>query len=370
MLPQPNVLRKVLVALDALVGLLFGVGSLMDHEIFHLPEALGAGAAREGLFVRVYPLVDLEVVVARHGLSALVAYDLDPGVNLLVDVDRVLPVAGVVARVAGVLLGPALGIVNGRVQVQASLVGVARLADLADVGLFPGVADNVPLEDGFRSEALVAGVAPDLVVVDVVPLVLLYVVHGGGREAAVPALVGAVLVLALDVVLATVLRAEELLTTLAAIGYPVLTASGVVAGHVDDAELYGCEDLVALAALEETLQRAGLGAHQEAAYRLGASRGSLVVVVVPEVVLRRAGTLRRHRVLYEVRVDLVLVDGVGAYLLFRHVVRVTTCFFQLKLRFECTRLLVFGSAQSSKRLTSFFRALFEVIYRSLNLGFF
>lgn len=224
---QPDVLREALVAFGALVGFDFGMRPLVHDQILHLPEVLAAIITAEWFLVAMDPLVDLEIIVAGHGLPAHIANDLSPGVHLHMRLDRVLPEARVVADLAHVLLGPALRIVHPRVQVQTSLVGIAGVADLADEGLGAGVTENVPLQDVLAGEALVADIAADLVVVHVVALVLLDVVDTGRLEVAEPTAKRAVFVLCLDVVLAAILGTEELLTGLATVGNAVLAATWV-----------------------------------------------------------------------------------------------------------------------------------------------
>ena len=236
----------------------------MNDEILHLPEVLAADLAGEWLLVAVNPFMNLQVIITGHRLTALVADDLGAGVYLHVRLHRVLPEARVVAHLAGVLLRPTGWIVHGRVQLKTPLVSVTEVANGAGEGFLARVTDDVPLEHGFRGEALVADVAAYLVVVDVVALVLLDVGHAGCFEAAVAALEGAVLVFTLDVVLAAVLGAEELLASATTIGDAVLATARMGGGHVAHAQFRRDEDDIALAALEDALQHARLHAHQEA----------------------------------------------------------------------------------------------------------
>lgn len=204
----------------------------------------------------MYPLVYLQVVITGDCLSTLVTNNFCTGVYLLMCFDSIFPKARVVAHVTGVLFGSTLGIVNGSMEVETPLIRVTRLAHLANVRLFPGVTDDVPFEYVLRGETLVAQVAPNLVVVNVVSLVLFDVVHACSRELTVSTLIRAVFMLTLDVIFAAVFGAEELLTGFTAVGYSVFATTRMIVGHVNHAEFDGGENLVALAALVESLERA------------------------------------------------------------------------------------------------------------------
>lgn len=219
---EPNILRITLIANTALVRLDLSVSTLMDHEILHLPESFATDIACKRFLIPVYPLVDVEVIIAGNGLSTLVANDFSAGMSFHVSLDGILPKARIATNLAGVLLGTSLGIVNGHVKIKTALIGVAGFANLTNKRLFTSVTNGVTLEESSRWKSLVTLLATYVVRVGMMFFVLLDVGHASGLEVAVTTLVGLVLVLAGDVALAAVFRAEQLLTGFASVSHAVL----------------------------------------------------------------------------------------------------------------------------------------------------
>lgn len=147
------------------------------------------------------------------------------------------------------------------------------------------MTNDVSLKHGLGGKTLVAKVAPDFVIVHMISFVLSYVVHTSRRELAEPALVGAVFMLALDVVLTAVLCAEELVTGFAAVSYAVLASARMILGHVHHTELNGGEDLIAPTTLEEPFQGARLCTNEKTANRLGVACRTFRVLVFTVVVI-------------------------------------------------------------------------------------